>query len=116
MSDNAPKPLQLPLESADLPAFDERVLDAICLEHNYSILQFAMTLVEFKWNAYQIEHVAARWTWPWLAAAIAWERQNRGKIVVADSYLAALISQRAEHPEGIKIPTQPPEPSQPKWN
>ena len=71
--------MKLPMKEADLPAVDERVLEAICLEHHHSILQFAMALAQCKWTPYQIAHVAARWTWPKLAAAVAWERQKREK-------------------------------------
>ena len=44
MSENTQKPMKLPLEEADLPDMDERLLEAICLEHHHSILQFAVAL------------------------------------------------------------------------
>jgi len=108
MSENIQKPLKLPIESADLPALDERVAEAICLEHHHSILQFALALAVYGWTPEQIEHVAARWPWLWLAGAVAWERQKRGKEMVPATFLAALVAQRAEQPEGVKVPPQPP--------
>ncbi len=108
MSDKAEEPLKLPIEGADLPALDASVAEAICLEHHHSILQFAMALVGFGWTPEQIGHVAASWPWLWLAAAVGWERQKAGKELVPPSFLAALVAQKAEHPEGIKVPTQPP--------
>ena len=108
MPDSELKPLKLPIEGADLPALDERVAESICLEHHHSILQFAMALIGYGWTPEQIGHVAARWPWLWLAGAVGWERQKRGKELVPAAFLAALVAQRAEHLEGVKVPPQPP--------
>ncbi len=48
MSDHARGPLKLPVEEVELPALNERVSEAICLEHHHSILQFAMAFVGFR--------------------------------------------------------------------
>lgn len=100
--DPEPPPLKLPVEAAALPSLDALVVEAICLEHKRSILQFAERMLGFKWSPEQIVHVAAVWPWESLARAIAWERERSGQPLVAVAVLDELkAKQPVREPESL---------------
>ena len=111
-------PIPLPVQPENLPAVDQRILDAVLTEHANSTGTMALTLRRLGWSPMQSAYVEQEWPWSWVARAVVHGRQRLGQYPVDPALVAAEIEKtpaailRAEERayEADHGPTPPPRP------